>query len=189
MRYIGLDPGDAWLGFAVLDAPDETTLFTTCGVLHVPSRGGLMPVTREIRGWLPAFVVSEDFRLRGLGHQQWSRGMTARLLGALQFAVEDYDSDWSTVDAGDPIKDLKALGADRWIDRWSPTWPRERAAEWKHARSAWRAVGMHLLRDEDGGRELLRRLIRGEKFRVSARMFSVRGVRENELVSPTAVWT
>jgi hypothetical protein len=190
MRYIGIDPGEVWVGFAVLDVLDRDVLYTSCGVLDLEARG-FTPLVKEIRRWLPAYVAGEEFRSRPMGHRTWSKEETARLLGALQFAVEESGSTWRTAEAGNPNVDLPKLGWEGWLENWSTQWPRVHSAPWNHARAAWRALGMVLLRETEieDGEWLLGRLAMMLNFKMSsARMVTLREKHEREVIAPTAVW-
>jgi hypothetical protein len=150
IRFIALDPGDVWCGYAMLEYDPEGLLdhryfLTEARVFHVPSRRTLLDAVSDILYGLPAIVIAEDYAVRPVSFNRFSKGSTLRLLGALEFKTQQYLAQWNTVPAGPWERDLPKLSGNM-FDIWTQDWYQPKRAAWGHAKSAWRVMFMYLMK-------------------------------------------
>lgn len=143
--FLAIDPGDVHVGFALLERESPRSFYLSMGVLHRESRDFVDLV--ESLGTLAGrvqHVIVEDYRVRPVGHQRFNHGATLRLLGAIEYVVSATTSaSFSSVAPGNS-RDLEQLRLDRVLDAWRESFAiRPNATHWRHADSAWRALGMY----------------------------------------------
>lgn len=150
MLYIGIDPGEAWCGFAALEVTSDSIVRVEARTYSIAARDGYLQMAHDILDLLPhsrrTHVVCEDFRIRRSGHQHFSAGNTLRLLGALEFGATSIDAfKFFLVPPNDngERESRELFGRVLWNYR--KQWPRPRHAAWGHCLSAWRVLGHHLL--------------------------------------------
>jgi hypothetical protein len=183
MRFIAVDPGEAWVGIAMLEIRG-TRWQAESRVLKVDARQHLLEVAQDALTWAPAIILAEDFRVRPVGHNSFSGGYTLKLLGALEAVTRIRDATWLTMLPG-PAADLEMLQLGRFVRRadWAPSSP-----QWRHALSAWRVLGRHLLTEEREAMEKLRK-IKEPKTEFSKTCLAPRTRRSQEdLFSPLTKW-
>jgi hypothetical protein len=153
MLYIGIDPGEAWCGFAALstDADILDDIRAEARTYDVAKHGGYLGMVKDIIDLIPhmreTHIIVEDFRIRASGHQRFSRGDTLRFIGALEYATEKISTfHWHLVPPGN-IKVARNLFG-RALRTYRERWPHEGSDEWGHCVSAWRALGMYLLKSD-----------------------------------------
>lgn len=150
IRFIGIDPGDVWCGFALLEYDPDTDsidkyFLTETRVFHVPSRASIKDLVYDVMFALPAVVVAEDYAVRPTNFNRFSKGNTLRLLGALELTTEQsLASTWRTVPPAPWETNLPKM-AGGMIDRWSPDWAQSRHKNWGHAKSAWRVLFAYMM--------------------------------------------
>lgn len=183
MRFIGVDPGDRWVGIALLEIRGVNWKAES-RVLDVSARSSMLELVEDILNWIPAKIIAEDYRVRPVGHQAFTGGYTLRLLGALEIYTAMKLGTWITMLPG-PAMDLDMLHLGRFI-RPSYHTPSP-GGHWRHAFSAWRVLGRHLMMEEKQFLERLRltktnsAMIRG--------LLSPRPRRStNDLFSPLITW-
>lgn len=150
MRFIGVDPGDRWVGYAVLSVEFgvRSKIYTSCGVLDLELRG-IAGAAGFIYDALPAELAVEDYRVRPQGFNKFSRGATLRLIGALEYIVAARSGhSLLLIPPASPDAELKELRLDGWLNDWREDWPRPKDPAWDHARSAWRVLARALLRED-----------------------------------------
>lgn len=149
MLYIGIDPGEAWCGFAALEAtPDYTRVEARS--YSIASHSGYLGMVRDIADLLPhakrTHIVAEDFRIRRAGHQSFNAGNTLRMLGALEYAASDIKAfSFSLVSPNDHVEDMTRELYGRVLFNYRNHWPKSRHSSWRHCLSAWRVLGQYLL--------------------------------------------
>jgi hypothetical protein len=116
------------------------------GTIDATKRSFRLVVDAVLGAAFHGTIVTEAYHVRPQGHQAFSRGETLQLIGALRYFADARGCAWHDVPAGDPDRELELLGLSRFIARWQELWPNARAAAWHHARSAWRALGFHLVK-------------------------------------------
>lgn len=155
-RWIGVDPGDRWLGLAILTQVDSTTWTADMRVVDLAQRRSRTHVVNEFLQLVDSMfdvVVAENFSARAVGHQRFNQGDTLRLLGALEYGVTNRQCSFFLVPPGDP-KQLNGMFFKRWLEMWQGRWLDRSNPHWRHALSAWRALIVHLMAS-DGGRIIL----------------------------------
>lgn len=145
MRIVGIDPGERWTGFAVLDLSMTAPWRAQAGVLDASE--DLYRVTDRARYLSPpdSHVAIEEYHVRPAGHQQWTRAMTVRLIGSIEYALRESTAKTFFYPAGDASKDLGLLNISRSIMSWKREHWTPRKKQWSHALSAWRILGLHML--------------------------------------------
>ena len=159
MRFIGIDPGERWVGIAMLEATGSKWQAES-RVLDVQARSGFLQLVSDVLIWAPATIIAEDYRVRPVGHQAFTAGYTLRLLGALQVSAEAKDATWIMLQPG-PAAELDLLQLGRFVKR--SDWPASNDPHWQHALSAWRVLGRYLLQEH---KELLEKLRKTKKPKV-----------------------
>lgn len=165
MLYIGVDPGEAWCGFAALDITSEGIVRVEARTYKIAAHDGYLQMARDLINLLPhskkTHLTIEDFRIRRSGHQSFSRGETLRFIGALEFGCEQLTMFTHSVippsDHGD--RETKELFG-RVLINYRKQWPKPRHPAWGHCVSAWRVLGHSLMQHE---REVLITLRKGRK--------------------------
>ena len=183
MRFIALDPGEAWVGIAMLEVRGVWWRAES-RVINVHAREHILEVAQDALVWAPAIILAEDYRVRPLGHNAFTAGYTLKLLGALEAVTRLKDATWSTMMPG-PSADLEMLQLGRFIRPvdWEPKSP-----QWRHAVSAWRILGRHMLTEERDAMEKLRR-VKDPKLEFDKACLAPRTRRSQEdLFSPLTKW-
>lgn len=142
---IAIDPGERWTGIAVMQVMPELSVWLF-GVLD-SRKDYLRPVTvlESVLSRTPnPFLVLEDYRVRPVGHQRFTRGITLRAIGALEYVARRSEVEQTKIPPGNIDQELNRLGIDRILRRWRKNWTR--VTNWEHGRSAWRLMGQHVLR-------------------------------------------
>lgn len=161
MLYIGIDPGEAWCGFAALDVTARHEVRVEARTYSITARGGYLKMAEDLLELLPhnrpTQVVCEDFRIRRSGHQRFNRGDTLRFLGALEFGVSRVDAfQFFLVPPSDHgERETKELFG-RVFRSYRQSWPHRGHHTWGHCISAWRVLGHHLFHND---RDVLMRLM------------------------------
>lgn len=144
--WIGIDPGDRWTGIAVLSfspmaaypwcAEMGVVDQETVGLYHVAEH--LSELFRPRRPKEDCVVIAERYQGRSSGHQRWSDLRAVRLLGALEMVTTRARVPWFTVAPGQDGETI----VDPLLRSWRAI---SRGDQWRHARSAWRVLGLYLL--------------------------------------------
>jgi hypothetical protein len=139
-RYIAIDPGEVWLGMAALEINLDGVLAES-RVLHLPSRPHIGSVIDDLAIHFPATIICEDYRVQPVGHQRFSGGDTLKVIGALEAHALNSGCRFFTIQPGsaDEVEDL--FGG--WMQEWREQF--QVASQWRHAMSAWRVLGRHLM--------------------------------------------
>lgn len=147
-RYIGIDPGDVWTGYATLKI-GSSKYYAHMGVLRNAEHSfkDLVDTLIPAKDSYPEYtIVAESYQFRAQGFNTYSRGATPRLLGGLQYASLAAGWHWSEVMPKDPTeKTLNEFGIGRYLERWAEFYPNPGDNRWIHARSAWRVLCQYLL--------------------------------------------
>jgi len=155
---IAIDPGERWTGFGILSFDNKGRRLGDIGFLDGKEDFYYAAdfLDRLVNHYRPKYVIVEDFQTRPVGHQRFSKALTARLIGAMEYVVQKYDgTEWRTEPPGDPIKGLKLLKLSQTMMHWKQIWPKPSDRSWNHAMSAWRVLGQFLIREDP---DLLRSL-------------------------------
>ena len=188
MLYIGIDPGEAHLGFAALEVTQGGEVRVEARTYNVEVRGYIQ-MAADIMDLLPhakrTHIVCEDFRIRRAGHQTGSAGVTLRLLGALEFGTSQVrEFSFSTVPPNDNMEAETRELFGRVLFNYRNHWPKSRHSAWRHCLSAWRVLGHHLFMTE---RELLLALHKKKRSHTCSRWLPVSG-KKSDHVAEAAVW-
>ena len=89
-------------------------------------------------------MVIEEFRVRPVAHNAFTRGETIKLIGSLEYAASEKSVPVHFAPPADPLTILH-LPIGRPVVRWRQRWPKLSDYRWHHALSAWRVLGHHLL--------------------------------------------
>lgn len=189
MLYIGIDPGEAWCGFAALDITSDGLVRVEARTYKISAHRGYLGMAHDIIDLLPhakrTHVVLEDFRIRRSGHQHFNRGNTLRLLGALEFGVHEVSTFSSSVippnDHGER-ETRELFGRVFWNYR--RHWPHRRHAAWGHCISAWRVLGHHLFQAEQ---PLLLKLLKKKRSHACEQWLPMLRA-EGDHIAPSAWW-
>lgn len=147
MIYFAFDPGERWTGFARLARTGARTWRADAGVLDgTPYHRAAQLLDLQLLdlqlgdGSEETVVVAEDYHVRPVGHQRFTSGIPLRLLGALEY-VSSGRAQFFLEPSAPADEGLELLGISHLLSdlRGDP--------RWEHARSAWRVLGMHLLRE------------------------------------------
>jgi hypothetical protein len=197
IRFIGIDPGDVWCGYAMLEYDPTSDLrngtqyfLTEARVFHIPSRPRLIDTVHHVLFGMPAIVVAENYTVRPVAYNRFSAGHTLRLLGALELGVQqNVISSWNTVPPGPWEKDLPKL-ASGMFKRWSPDWLRPSAKNWGHAKSAWRVLLSYLMREHPDVLNVLRDkdCVRTYRRIPSVLYSAKKRTTPHDLAAPAAKW-
>lgn len=157
MLYVGIDPGDAHVGFAALEITDNEEVRVESRTYSVESHRGYIRMAHDILDLLPhakrTHIACEDYRIRKVGHQAFSAGMTLRLIGALEYGAHEINAfSFTTVAPTDHMEQVTRELFGRVLFNYRNHWPKSRHPGWRHCLSAWRVLGQHLMLTE---RELL----------------------------------
>lgn len=155
---IAIDPGERWTGFGILSLDNRGRRFGDMGFLDGKEDFyyAVDFLDRLVGYYRPNYVIVEDFQTRPVGHQRFSKALTARLIGAMEYTVRKYEgTEWRMEQPGDPVKGLKLLKLSQTMMYWKQVWPKPSDRSWNHAMSAWRVLGQHLIRTDP---DLLRSL-------------------------------
>lgn len=114
-------------------------------VLDIYNRGFSEAVNATMLGTKKNIIICEKYQARQQGHNTFDGLWTSQLIGGLRYVAESDGSVWHTVPPGDPNRHLKAMGLERYIEKWQSLCPKPNHANWHHARSAWRVLAQHLL--------------------------------------------
>lgn len=195
MLYIGIDPGEAWCGFAALEIALETQFVSVraeARTYSVKHRGGYLAMANDLFQLLPhqrpTILIAEDFQIRHSGHQRFNHGDTLRFLGALEFGatfVKQFN--FALIPPNDRAKqetrDLFGPG----IRSYARKWPKPGHAAWHHCLSAWRVIGQYLLINQC---DVLQRMHKLTHVRRCDRWIpvSMGDVNKHEHIAPAARW-
>lgn len=144
MLFVGIDPGERWCGLATLEIERNRYARTNAAVYDLTDNvlGELVHKITNIahhNGHIR--YVIEDFQVRPVGHQSFTRGNTLRFIGALEYALYLRDITPRYIKPGKPEEALRILPI---LQTWN-TGETRGDTRWKHALSAWRVLGLHLL--------------------------------------------
>lgn len=150
-NYIGIDPGDKWVGVASMTVVGNTSgyYYMNMGVLNRANHFDMSFVVDSIVPQRSShhIVVCESFQQRPVGYNRFGRGDTLRLMGALQYLSLKRGHEWNEIPPGDP-NEVYRLYVGKFLDAWLPKCPKPEAAQWKHAWSAWRVMARWLMMRE-----------------------------------------
>lgn len=189
MLYIGIDPGEAWCGFAALDVISSTAIRVEARTYSVTVRGGYLNMVNSILDLLPhnrpTTIIAEDFQIRHTRHQSFNHGNTLRFLGALEHGVSEIDAfQFSLIPPSDHgERETRGLFGHV-LFNYRDRWPRARSAPWNHCLSAWRAIGIYLLQNEQSTLLSLRKVKRSSK----CQRWLPAATKGNEHIAPPAWW-
>jgi len=160
MLYIGIDPGDAWCGFAALETTPEGIIRVEARTYDVANHHGYIGMATDIIDLLPhakrTHIVCEDFRIRRVGHQAFNAGNTLRFLGALEFGASSVKAfSFSTVSPTDKVEEITRQLFGHVLFNYRKHWPKPRHSSWRHCLSAWRVLGQYLMAQDRAVLELL----------------------------------
>jgi hypothetical protein len=199
VRWIAIDPGERWCGLAVLEREekprdDQFLWYAHTCVLDKQNREGrkrnwrVLDLVATLLG-RQGILIMEDYRARPVGHQAFSGGETFRMLGALEYCAKMHASQWFFYPPGPPMDDLGHLHLLPVLDAWRVrSWPTPNNPEWNHAFSAWRVLGMHLMKTSPETLLTFKKLNVGGMFR-DARAASVfRSNEDRDLTAPSISW-
>lgn len=189
MLYIGIDPGEAHVGFAALEITASGEVRVEARTYNVEGHGGYIGIASDIIDLLPhakrTHIACEDFRIRKVGHQVHSAGVTLRLIGALEYgAAHVREFSFSTVQATDQVETITREFYGRVLFNYRNHWPKFRHSAWRHCLSAWRVLGQHLFMVE---REVLVRLHKKKRSHACERWLPVSG-KKNDHIAEAAWW-
>lgn len=145
MKFLGIDPGDRWMGLAGL-RNNGSAWEAAIAVVDLKQNTFYDNVKRvgDLIDEDTTKVICEDFRVRPQGHNRWAAGHTLRLIGALEFVAHDNYSTFAMIPPGDP-DDLHGLVfGNNGLTNWRQRWPLWGDSKWKHGLSAWRVLALHL---------------------------------------------
>lgn len=189
MLYIGIDPGDAHLGFAALEITSGGEVRVESRTYSVEAHGGYARMAHDIIDLLPhakrTHIVCEDFRIRKIGHQAHSAGRTLRLIGALEYgALGVKEFSFSTLPATDKVENLTRELFGRVLFNYRNHWPRSRHSSWRHCLSAWRVLGEYLFTAD---REWLMEIRKKKRSHACERWLPV-SEKKPDHVAGAAIW-
>lgn len=196
IRFIGIDPGDVWCGYAMLEYDPQNKgdryFLTEARTFHVPSRQSLLEVTHDVMFALPSVVIAENYQVRPVGYNRFNKGGTLRLLGALELATgQSLASSWNMVPPASWEKELPKL-VPTMFKTWTTDWPLlpKRRKDWGHAMSAWRVLLRYMMQHHPTVLEALRdaQCIASYKRVRSPLYASDRRTSVHDLAAPTAKW-
>lgn len=141
--FIAIDPGERWTGLAVLTSFEDAAILLI-GVIdngddHFRQVGIIDEILQKVKG-IPVLCL-EDYRVRPVGHQRFTRGQTLRALGALEYVARRKGVPTVMVQPGNIKSDLKAFGVTRLLKAWKPAIP----GSSDHAQSALRILAHSVL--------------------------------------------
>lgn len=165
MNYIGLDPGDRWVGVAILyrnmtletgKKPSSVSMKKQWKFhsLTVDRKGQrLVETIDNIRELIQNFgvqtLIAEDYQIRPQGFNSFNAGPTLRLLGALELMTQTFNQM--------PFHMVKPDNPDLAQLFWRHRWPEirkmiqhkvARDSRATHAISAWRVLGKFLMSND-----------------------------------------
>lgn len=145
-RWVGIDPGDRWMGVSILTQIDKKTWTADMRVIDIEVVKNRHLLVKGMMHILSPkdVVLCENYQIRRAGHQSFNVGETLRLIGALEFATLDQLCDFVLVMPGDP-NDINDMFFGAILKTWQEKWMRGNAKEWDHARSAWRVMLIYLM--------------------------------------------
>lgn len=149
MIVLGIDPGEAWCGFAALQM-ERRFLRVQASTFSTDNRN----VFRMVQTLLPfpkyenVTVVCEDFQVRPVGHQRFTRGQTLRLIGALEYHVINQGWLWRLIPPGKWQRELPQIFGNNFLSSYREHWPDKTNPQWDHCLSAWRVIGRYLLAEQ-----------------------------------------
>lgn len=144
MIYIGIDPGDRWQGFAMLEvAQAQCNAYTAVYDRNVRSLSELIdlliPVGHDVT------VAIEEYRIRPQGFNRFASIDTPKLIGALEYRTLCLlDSRVIFVAAANPIELNEFPVAD--VVNFALNNAIKHSPQWDHARSAWRVLATCLMK-------------------------------------------
>lgn len=147
--FLGVDPGDRWVGVARLIVRQRLTRglqFRAETQVFDRTLLNFGDLVRRIvfQPYVPTRIVTEEYRVRPLGHQAWTNGQTLQLIGALRYvAHQQLEVPWTQVHAG-PVELLDGLPLGPIIRAAQRDWPESSGRRWLHGLSAWRVLAYDL---------------------------------------------
>jgi hypothetical protein len=146
--YVAVDPGDAHVGYITLSVKRYRThrTWVLCGGVLDVSAHTFEGVVDDLANFpegvnLNVELIIESYQVRPVGHQRFNESLTLQIIGALRYAAHVQDVPVYLYPPG-PEADLEKLFLQPIIDRWIP---KPRDPQWRHAFSAMRALGVHLM--------------------------------------------
>lgn len=140
-RWIGVDPGDRWMGLAVLTHLDGGFGWTAdirVVDLEPYNLTGIGNGFRQLFG-SGDFVICEDFRMRAVGHQQFNAGRTLRTLGMFEYITTSKGGTFGLIPPDRPELVMESFFGPI-IRHWRTQWMDRTSPHWGHALSAWRVL-------------------------------------------------
>lgn len=188
-RILAFDPGEVWCGLAAFSINrKKNELFAETRVLNLRERTFKVAVDECTFVGLPATVVCEDYRVRPVGHQRFTSGMTLQLIGAIRYTTEAHGCRLHTIPPGNAEKEVPEIVGD-FFGRWRATHPTPHAAEWNHAFSAWRVLLRHLMKTDVALLMRLRDVRVQATFTTTARWLPSVSKAASDLLAPAGRWS
>jgi hypothetical protein len=137
-HYIGIDPGDRWVGYcklSVIVGSGVSIYQADMGVLERTLRldivvDRLIPVSPLVQ------IAVEEYNQRSVGFNKFRSSDTLKLIGALNYVAAKHGHRWAMVRPTQ--SDLNALIIGQYLKKWDKYLPA--SPNWRHAYSAWRAL-------------------------------------------------
>jgi hypothetical protein len=142
LRLLGVDPGDRWVGLAALDITGNQWSAWT-GVLDIKFRT-MQEAIHEIMRPSPLGMIVERYQQRPVGHQRFVSPKTPKLIGALEYIMQERGGGFHEVQPNSPL-DLQHMPMYRKIEAWRPKWQHCHHQNWTHALSAWRVLSIWMM--------------------------------------------
>lgn len=147
-QFIGIDPGERWLGIAGLfnNGMAWTAQALVVDLKQAPMYNNVSQLGR-FTAHKHAVVVCEEYRPRPQGHNRFSKHSTLRLIGAIEYMFADQAK--HTVFVPPQTFELSNVlfGQRTWRD-WQERWGQHGSPRWDHALSAWKALAYYLVRHQ-----------------------------------------
>lgn len=150
--FVGVDPGEAHVGFAILNIKrtQHSRLWTlNMGVFDVEHHGFYHVVEQlcdlpQVSN-MSVDIIIESYQQRPVGHQAFNTPLTPQFIGAIRMLGHIQESESYLIPPG-PIDDLDRLFFTQILQQWEPK--EQTHKHWKHALSALRVIGIHLISTE-----------------------------------------
>jgi hypothetical protein len=141
--FIAIDPGERWTGLAVLTSFEDAAVLLLGVIDNGDDPFRQVGIIDEILGKVKGVPVLclEDYRVRPVGHQRFTRGQTLRALGALEYIARRASVPTVLVQPGNIKKDLNAFKINKLLKVWDPALP----GSGDHAKSALRILAHSIL--------------------------------------------
>lgn len=188
-RILAFDPGEAWCGMAALCINRKKgELLAETRVINVRDRTFNATVDECTLIGLPATVACEDYRVRPVGHQRWTQGITIQLIGAIRYISEAQGCKLHTIPPGNAEKEVPDISGD-FLSAWREKWQKPNDPEWNHAISAWRVLLRQLMKSDVPLLMRLRDVRVHATFQTAPRWLPMVGKDRFDLLAPAGRWS